>query len=254
VKKSAGTGTRAHRRAGQRLALALAVPLCLCASVPASVRAQQVGNEPERSPYADILTHQGWTLFAGRFAGNAGAAGVGARPGLILGTRLQIRFSSAIDMWVTMGEVWTSRLRINAPAGDSTRIAGNLTVRLVAADLALALNLTGDKTWHGFAPYVALGAGITTPSAKVVDPGGYELGTDFTLVPTVGTRFFIAHDLALRFEARDYYYRYTYPLAYYVNPFTGHADHTPVLPYSVADRQWYNNFTFWAGVTYGFNF
>lgn len=225
----------------------------LCVPPLGAVAAQDVGHEPEQSPYKDILTHQGFTIFAGRFAGNAGAASVGARPGFMLGTRLQIRFSGAIEMWVTMGEAWTSRMRIDA-GGDTAKILGNLNVRLVAADLALALNLTGDKTWHGFAPYVALGAGITTPSAKVRDPGGYELGTDFTLVPTLGTRFFVSRSFALRFEVRDYYYRYTYPLAYYARPFNGHADNSPVLPFSVSDRQWYNNLTLWAGVTYGFNF
>ncbi len=229
----------------------------LLAALPGALAAQQeVGNEPDHSPYRDILTHQSFTLFAGRFAGNTAAAAVGARPGFMLGARLQVRISAAVDIWATMGEVWTSRLQINAggSAVDTAKVMGDLKVRLVSADLALALNLTGAKTWHGFAPYVGLGAGITTPTTKTVDPGGYELGSDFTLVPTVGTRLFLTRSLSLRFEFRDYYYRYSYPLAYYVQPFAGHADKSPVLPFSVSDRQWYNNFTLWAGVTYGFDF
>ncbi len=212
-----------------------------------------MGNAPERSPYRDILTHQGFTLFAGRFAGNTAAAHTGARPGFMLGARLQVRISSAVDIWGTFGEVWTSRLRIDA-GSDTAKIIGNLNVKLVAADLALALNLTGDKTWHGLAPYAALGVGITAPSAKTVDPGGFELGSNFSIVPTIGTRLFIARSLAVRFEVRDYYYRYTFPLSYYARPFNAHADNSPVLPLSESDRQWYNNFTLWAGVTYGFDF
>jgi hypothetical protein len=214
---------------------------------------QQVGTSPERSPFNDILTHQGFTLFGGRFAGNANAAGTGVRPGFMVGGRLQIRLSSALDVWATMGEVWTNRLRIDA-GGDTARATGNITVRLLAADLDLALNLTGDKTWHGLAPYVALGAGITMPSAKIVDPGGFQLGTDFTVVPTVGTRFFISRSLALRFEARDYYYRYTYPLFYFDRPYAAHQDRSPVLSNAVGDREWYSTFALWVGVTYGFNF
>jgi len=225
--------------------------LLLCG--PVTLAAQQVGTAPERSPFKDILTHEGFTLFAGRFAGNPGAAVTGVRPGFMFGGRLQIRLSTALDAWATLGEVWTNRLQINA-GSDTAKVMGNLNVRLLAADLALALNLTGDKTWHGFAPYVAVGAGLATPSAKVVDPGGFELGTDFTVVPTIGTRFFISRSLALRFEARDYYYRYTFPLFFFDRPYLAHANGTSVLAQSVGDREWYNNFTLWVGVTYGFNF
>ena len=254
---AAGTAARAHggaeRWARRVLATAIAVPLCLCASVPAALRAQQVGTSPERSPFTDILTHEGFTMFAGRFAGNPGAAGTGARPGFMLGTRLQVRLSSALDIWATMGEVWTRRLRIDA-SGDTAKNMGNLNVRLIAADLSLALNLTGDKTWHGLAPYVALGAGIAAPSAKVVDPGGFELGTSIAVVPTIGTRFFISRSLALRFEARDYYYRYSFPLSFVTVPYAGHADYSSVNSLGVGDQVWYNNFTLWVGITYGFNF
>ena len=255
MRKTADTGARRHggTAARRRLALALAVPLCLCASVPAALEAQQVGTAPERSPFHDILTHEGFTLYAGRFAGNAGAAGTGARPGLMLGARLDVRVSSALDISATFGEAITSRMRIDA-GGDTARVMGSLNVRLLAADLGLQLNLTGDKTWHGLAPYAYLGAGITTPSAKVVDPGGFELGTDFTVVPAIGTKFYISRSFSLRFEARDYYYRYTFPLFYFDRPYAAHANGSPVLGSAVGDREWYNNFTLWVGVTYGFNF
>jgi hypothetical protein len=223
--------------------------------LPAAAAAQDVGHDPDKSPYTDLLTHQGFTVFVGRFAGNTGAAGTGARPGLILGTRLQMRLGAPVDLWATFGEVWSSRMTIDA-GGDTARVSGNRKVRLLLADLALVLNLTGDKQWHSLAPYVGLGLGIAWPSAKVVDPGGFELGSNFALVPTVGTRWFVSRSLALRLEARDYYYRYQYPLAYFANtrPFAGHANGSPVLPLSASDRVWYNNFTLWAGVTYGFTF
>jgi hypothetical protein len=147
----------------------------------------------------------------------------------------------------------TSRLRIDA-GGDTAKATGNLNVRLIAADLGLQLNLTGDKTWHHIAPYVYLGAGLTTPSARVVDPGGYELGTDFDVVPAIGTRVVISRRLSLRVEARDYYYRYAFPLFYFDRPYAAHADGTAVLSNSVGDREWYSNYAIWVGVTYGFNF
>lgn len=240
----------------RRLALALAVPLCVGALVPSGLWAQQVGTAPERSPFKDILTHEGFTLLAGRFAGNPGAAHTGVRPGFMLAGKLDVRVSGAMAISATFGEVWTSRKQINAggTVADTAKDVGNLDVRLITADLGLVLSLTGDKSWHGFAPYVALAAGIVTPSANVVDPGGFALGTDFSVVPSIGTRFFISRRLALRFEARDYYYRYTFPLSFYDRPYAGHANYSPVLSQNVGDREWYQTFALSVGVTYGFNF
>ena len=244
-----------HRRtdARRRFALALAVPLCVCASVPPVLGAQQVGTAPEHSPFQDILTHEGFTLFAGRFAGNPNAAHTGVRPGLMLAGRLNVRLSGALDLSATVGEAFTSRLQINA-GGDTARIMGNLKVRLLAADLGLQLNLTGGKTWHRLAPYVYVGGGITAPSAKVVDPGGFELGTNFDVVPALGTRLFISRSLELRFEVRDYYYRTSFPLSFIAVPYAGHTDYSSINSPLVGDRVWYNNFALWVGVTYGFNF
>ncbi len=227
--------------------------LALLLGAPGALAAQQVGTAPERSPFQDILTHETFTLFAGRFAGNANAAGTGARPGLILGGRFNVSVSSALDISATFGEVFTNRLRIDA-GGDTARVMGNLNVRLIAADLGLQLNLTGDKSWHRLAPYAYIGLGVTTPTAKVVDPGGFELGTDFTVVPAIGTRLFVSRSLSLHVEARDYYYRYTFPLFYFDRPYAAHANASPVLSNSVGDREWYSNFTLWFGVSYGFNF
>lgn len=232
---------------------ARALLLALLLGAPGLLAAQQVGTAPENSPFQDILTHEGFTLFAGRFAGNANDAHTGARPGLMLGGRFNVRVSSALDISGTFGEALTSRLRIDA-SGDTARNMGTLKVKLLAADLGLQLNLTGDKTWHRLAPYVYLGGGITTPSAKVVDPGGFELGTNFTVVPALGTRFFVSRGLELRVEARDYYYRTSFPLSYITVPYAGHPDYSPINSVLVGDRVWYNNLTLWVGVTYGFNF
>jgi len=240
--------TNVHRN----LALALAAALCVGASArPAA--AQQVGTAPENSPFRDILTHEAFTVFVGRFAGNPNDAGTGARPGMMLGARLNVHLSSALDASATFGEALTSRHRIDA-GGDTARVMSSINVRLIAVDLGLQVNLTGDKTWHGLAPYAYIGLGLTTPSAKVVDPGGYELGTNFLVVPALGTRYIVSRRLSVHVEARDYYYRYSFPLFYFDRPYALHADGTPVLSNAVGDREWYNNYTVWFGVTYGFNF
>ena len=262
------TGARGHggtdRRTpkGGRALWALAMLLCICASVPAASQAQGlVGNPPERSPYRDIIDHQSITLFGGRFAGNAGAASVGALPGFAYGLRLAIRLSGPVDFWATIGEAASSRHVINADTSvthtDSARRGPDIKLPLALVDLALALNMTGDKTWHRLAPYVALGGGFVVPTHSVTDPGGYQIGFNFALVPTIGTRWFLSDDLAVRFEARDYFFRYQYPLAYFDTlnlRFAGPPPRSSVLPLGSTDRRWSNHLTLWLGVSYGFTF
>lgn len=241
----------------------IAALLCgIGASLPAAVRAQEVvGNAPERSPYRDIINHQSLTLFVGRFAGNAGPAGVGVLPGLAYGLRLAIRLSGPVEFWTTIGEAASSRHVIVADTSvthtDSARRGPDIKLPLALADLALVLNMTGDKTWHRLAPYVALGAGFVVPTHNVTDPGGYQVGFNFALVPTIGTRWFLSDDLAVRVEARDYFFRYQYPLAYFDTlnlHYAGPPPRSSVLPLGSTDRRWSNHLTLWLGVSYGFTF
>ncbi len=234
------------------LAVAVAVPLCVCASVRPA-HGQAVGNEPESSPYRDILDHQGVTAFVGHFAGTVGPAGVGPRSATVFGARLQIRLSNPIDLWATVGEAKSSRLVIDA-ATDTAKVQGVRALNFMLADLGLAVNVTGDKTWHGLAPYLGVGVGITSPSNVTVDPGGFRLGTTFALMPTVGTRWFVAPPIAIHFEVRDYIYRIQYPLQYFNSYYINGSTNTPILANSVADKQWTHNYVLWLGASYTFTF
>jgi len=238
---------------------ALAVLVCLGAPVPAV--AQVVGNPPESSPYRDIVYHESVTLFGGHWAGNAADADVGSLPGTAFGGRLAVRLSGPVELWATLGEAVSSRHVIIADTSvthtDSARRGPDIRMPLVLADLALALNVTGDKTWHRLAPYAAVGLGFVTPTRNVTDPGGYQVGFDFALVPTIGTRWFLSDALAVRFEVRDYYFRYQYPAAYFDSldiHYAGPPPRASVLPVGNSNKSWTSNLTLWVGVAYGFSF
>ena len=210
---------------------------------------------PDHSPFRDILDPQSFGVFAGHFAGNSGRAGVGALPATTFGARLVIKLSGPVDMWATIGQVASNRRVLSAPSSaDSVRFVGDSKLSLITADLSLALNVTGAKTWHGLAPYAALGLGVLAPTRSVTDSGGYRVGLNFLLVPTIGTRFFLSRDIALHVEVRDYYFRYQYPLAYFDKPYAGPPARASVLPVTTSSTQWTNNLTLWAGVAYGFTF
>jgi len=239
----------------ERLARAAVLAVALGLGASARLVAQEVGVPPSRSPYRDIINPQNFVVFAGRFAGNSGRAGVGALPGSTYGARLDIRLSSPVDLWATIGQVSSRRRVLSAPStADSVRFLGDEKLTLVTADLALALNVTGPKTWHGLAPYAAIGLGVMAPTRSVTDSGGFHVGLNFEIVPTAGTRWFVSRNIALHVELRDYYFRYQYPLAYFSLPYAGPPARASVLPTSGASTQWTHNLTLWAGIGYAFTF
>lgn len=214
----------------------------------------QVGHDPARSPFRDLTTRQGLSVAVGRFAGNAAAAGVGALPGPFVALRLDTRLSGPVDFWASVARIASSRRVVDATADSATRVSGPIAMPLVAADIGLALNLTGPRTWRQFAPYVGIGMGVMAPSETRIDPGGYRAGSNFSFVPTAGTRLFVGRALALRVEARDYYFRYEWPLAYFSPVSPEGVRLAPVLDPLAPGKQWTHNFTLSAGLTYAFTF
>lgn len=243
-------GRRAGGQAGRLLSSGI---LALALAVwPSGRLSAQVGHEPAASPFRDITSRQGLTAVTGWFFGNQAEVPVGARPGLLVGARLATRLSGPLDLWVTAGRVASSRFVVNPDTTDAERVSGPVSYTLVAADITMGLNLTGAKSWRGLAPYVAFGFGVVTPTHKVVDPGGYEAGTNFTFVPTLGTRLFVARTLAVEAELRDYFIRYEWPRDYFVPT---NSALTPVLDsHKYDDRDMTHNAVLSLGLSYRFTF
>ncbi|MBI1723798.1 MAG: hypothetical protein HYR48_07815 [Gemmatimonadetes bacterium] len=234
-------------RVVRRCLAAAAFLLTACPPVRLSA---QVGHDPSRSPFHDLTTTQGFSLSLGRFAGNRTVAGVGARPGILVGVRFDTRLSGPADLWASVARIASSR-RVVDPTDTVLEVTGPVDMPLIAADLGIALNLTGAKTWHGIAPFVGIGLGILAPTKAATDPGGYRAASNFSFVPTLGTRVVLGRSLAMRLDARDYYFRYEWPLAYYGLD----ADGNPLLlDESTPDRQWTHNVALSVGLTYTFTF
>ncbi|OGU00590.1 MAG: hypothetical protein A2085_02645 [Gemmatimonadetes bacterium GWC2_71_10] len=116
------------------------------------------------------------------------------------------------------------------------------------------LNLTGAKRWHAFAPYAGVGFGLMSAAPGTTDPGGFRIGSNFIMAPTLGTRIFLGRALALRLEARDYWLRYEWQLAYYEPTDSTGGAVAPVLGQDVKTRQVTHNFTLAVGLSYLFTF
>ena len=237
---------------GRLAGVLLAVALTAGGAAPL---AAQVGYEPASSPFHDLLTHQSITFSLGYFGGNEAAPGVGWRRAAAYAGRFDTRLGGPFDLYVSFGFAGSSRFKINTTLDSATRKTGPWKKTLVLADLGFVLNLTGAKRWHALAPYVGIGAGEMFPTASETDVGGYNAGSNFMLVPMVGTRVFLGKSLSVRLELRDYFFRYEWPLRYFT-PLdgNGNAITPPILPTTASDRQWRHNFALSAGLSYGFNF
>ena len=216
----------------------------------------QVGHDPAHSPFRDITTRQSLSITAGHFFGNYAMAQVGAQPGSMFGARLRTALSGPIDLMLSSSLVQSQRNVIDASKPDSTRVSGPVDYNMVITDLAIGLTLTGNKTWHGFAPYVAFGLGYVVPTKTVIDPGGYKAGPGFTFSPTFGVRARVSRALALQFEGRDNTIRYEWPLRYFTPIDANGTALPPILspPPVTGTKQLTHNFSLTAGLSYNFTF
>ncbi len=212
----------------------------------------QVGHDPARSPFLDIGTRQHVAFVVGSFSGNTANAGVGAQRGTAMGVRIRSRLSGPLDLVVGTSLISSRRLVIDPTLPDSTRRSGPVDYQLVSADISLQLTLTGDKTWHGLAPWASFGFGIVSPTTTTIDPGGYRAAVNFSVVPAVGATLFLSRKLGIEVELRDNTIRYEWPLAYFI---PGTSPPPPVLdPNKYRARQMTHNATLSAGLSYHFSF
>jgi len=249
------TAGRQNGRTAMRPVRAVAGMALFLAVLPSCRLAAQVGHNPTTSPFHDITTKQSMSLYGGNFFGNEAITGVGAQSGPMIGFRLRSALSGPIDLMISTAYVQSQRNVIDATQPESTRVSGPIDYTLIIPDIAIGMTLTGNKTWHGLAPYVAFGIGYVIPTHTVVDPGGYKAGAGFTFVPTFGIRARVSRSLMLQVEGRDNTIRYEWPLRYY-DPIdiNGNPITPPVLNGTTKNTQVTHNFSLTAGLSYNFNF
>ncbi|HXI20018.1 MAG TPA: hypothetical protein VNH46_02985, partial [Gemmatimonadales bacterium] len=180
--------------------------------------AAQVGHTPASSPYQDILRGKSVTFLYGDIGGDGGRIGVGPHHGPSYGARFDVRVSGPLQFGVSLSRAKLERLVVSAADSVKTRVKGPVDQDLTMIELALQLNLTGSKTWHHLAPYVAGGVGYahgsSLPAGAPRDSSGYNFGGKLYIAPTAGVRIFLGQTVHLRLEARQLFWKLSYPLSY----------------------------------------
>lgn len=195
-----------------RRTLLLAPLLCLASTLTA-----QIGVPPSASPYTEIRPGTMFEGFGGTLAGSGGPLHAGPRNGPVMGIRALLRANATVSIGFGMWGALTRRTVIDPTAKVAEREVSEVDHQLLGAEALFQFNLTGGKTWHGLAPFIGLGLGVTK-ATTTNDEFGYEFGTKFYFAPVAGTRIFIGERISLRAEARAFTWKLKYPSSWSLEP------------------------------------
>jgi hypothetical protein len=191
------------------------------ACIATTARAQ-VGHLPENSPYRDLETRQEFTFFGGRYTTGKDPIGVAPLDGPMYGIRYQVHVGGPAFLMARWSHINSSRLAIDPTKNGAARQLGKHDVSVNLYDIDLAINLTGEKSFHHIVPVINFGAGVASCGCAVKGDT-YTFGTPFAFTLGGGLRYVPGGRLQLTVDWNDYLYQLKYPADYYIIPVGGTA-------------------------------
>jgi hypothetical protein len=208
----------------------------------------QVGYEPARSPYVDLDYTQEVSVLFGYLRTRHDPAGIAPQSAPLVGLRYELALTGPLALSSDITRSFSRRDVLEPTRPAAQRAAGTENAPVYAVDLALALNLTGEKSWHHMVPQVRAGLGVVHSSAKD-DSSGFSFGTPFAFSIGGGLKFVpTGGRLALRADVTDRIFKLSYPDAYYRLA----SDNTAVLPRSTSSSFYTHHAALTVGVSYLF--
>ncbi len=218
--------------------------VALLTALPAGA---QVGYDPAHSPFRDLEHRQELTWLVGYLRARHDPAGVAPRSAALTGVRYELNLTGPLDLSADFTRSFSERLKLDPALPAATRERGLQSTPVYAADVALALDLTGRKSWHYLVPQIRAGLGVVSSRARD-DSSGYSFGTPFAFNFGGGLKFVPGGRLQLRMDVTDRIFKLSYPDAYYRNA----SDNTSVLV-DPTPRSFYTHHTaLTVGVSYLF--
>lgn len=174
----------------------------------------QVGHDPARSPYTDLEYNQEFTLLGGYLRTRHDPAGIAPQSSPMLGVRYELTLAGPLALSSDLFGAHTTRDVIDPLRPAKTRAIGTQNNLELGADIALAMNLTGRKSWHSLVPQIRGGIGLIRNSAKD-DSSGFAIGTPLAFSYGFGVKFVPGGRYQIRADLSDHVFKLTYPDAYY---------------------------------------
>ena len=218
--------------------------LALLVAIPAGA---QVGHEPAQSPYADLEYKQELTPIFGYVRARKDPAGVLPQSAAIAGLRYEILMGGPLSFSSDFTRTFSKRNVLDPILPAARRAQGTESAPVYALDVALALGLTGRKSWHSLVPQLRGGVGVMASKAQD-DSSGYKFGTPFAFHFGGGLKFVPGGRFQMRADLTERLFKETYPDSY----FRLASDNTAVLK-DPTPRKFYTHHTqLTVGVSYLF--
>ncbi len=216
----------------------------------------QVGYEPARSPFRDLDFAQELTLYSGRYQARKDPAQVAPRSGQLVGLHYQWRAGGPASITADISRLGTERLVKDPerPAfcnGDSTRsckVIDDFRWPVYFADLGLALNLTGARSFYRLVPQLKAGLGLATDFHTKADVGDFAFGTRVAFHWGAGISWTPGTRYQFRADFINHLYSIKYPDLYYRPA----DDNSTILPGQQSRSVWLNNPALTIGLSYLF--
>ena len=182
----------------------------LLVALPASA---QVGHDPAKSPYTDLEWNQEFTVLGGYLRTRHDPAGVAPQSTWMTGVRYEWTVAGPLGLSSDLFGAYTTRNVVDPLRPVKTRDIGTQRTLELAGDIALALNLTGRKSWHDLVPQLRGGIGFLKNRAQD-DSSGFAIGTPFTIVYGAGVKYVPSGRVQIRADVTDHLFKLSYPDAY----------------------------------------
>jgi hypothetical protein len=211
----------------------------------------QDGHPPRSSPYRDIRKGHTFTVLGGYFSGDGGQFNIGPHDGAVFGVRYDVRTGGTIQLGLGIAHGNLKRFIVDPFVPLASRKTGPVRQSVTFADVTIQFNLTGGKSWHRIAPFVAAGAGLALAGDTPADTSLYDFGRKFYFTPGAGVRVFLSDRIHLRAEAKATFWKLNYPATFESAPVA-----EPTTPAVITDgklTEWTSSRWLQIGLGYSFS-
>lgn len=186
----------------------------LLMSSAVALRAQTIGSLPDKSPFTDLHDGQQLGVFAGMLVTGKDVVGVNAKSAPLVGVRYDLSVGGPAYLTGSIFGASTTRTILDYTRSAATRNVGTQATGLIGANIALAVSMTGERSWKGIQPLVNIGAGMISGAGDKQDISGYVFGPSFSFSYGVGVRWVTGRNSEFRADLNQYWWELKYPENY----------------------------------------
>jgi hypothetical protein len=154
----------------------------------------------------------------GYFFGGGGQFNIGPHDGGVFGLHYDIRTGGTVQVGVGISHGRLQRFIVNPFVLLANRRSGPVKQSVTFADVTLQFNVTGGKSWHRIAPFIAASGGLAFSGDTPADTSGFDFGRKFYIAPALGARIFLSNRLHIRAEAKATFWKLNYPATFEREP------------------------------------